>query len=127
LRDNELGEESGKPSYQRGTPRRLPVHALTKAQLNIPPAPAVTHVKHSQPAPVREVAETAPAPAPVATPTAPVAGGVMGWLKRVFGGETAPAAKPAQPQRQDNGRGNRNDRGQRRNGNNPQPRGNRRD
>ncbi|WP_083490100.1 Rne/Rng family ribonuclease [Stenotrophomonas daejeonensis] len=127
LRDNELGEESGKPSYQRGTPRRLPVHALTKAQLNIPPAPAVTHVKHSQPAPVREVAETAPAPAPVATPAAPVAGGVMGWLKRVFGGETAPAAKPAQPQRQDNGRGNRNDRGQRRNGNNPQPRGNRRD
>jgi len=127
LRDNELGEESGKPSYQRGTPRRLPVHALTKAQLNIPPAPAVTHVKHSQPAPVREVAETAPAPAPVAAPAAPVAGGVMGWLKRVFGGETAPAAKPAQPQRQDNGRGNRNDRGQRRNGNNPQPRGNRRD
>jgi len=127
LRDNELGEESGKPSYQRGTPRRLPVHALTKAQLNIPPAPAVTHVKHSQPAPVREVAETAPAPAPVATPAAPAAGGVMGWLKRVFGGETAPAAKPAQPQRQDNGRGNRNDRGQRRNGNSQQARGNRRD
>lgn len=39
LRDNELGEESGKPSYQRGTPRKLPVHALTKAQLNIPVAP----------------------------------------------------------------------------------------
>ncbi|MQP74926.1 Rne/Rng family ribonuclease [Stenotrophomonas sp. MYb238] len=121
LRENELGEESGKPSYQRGTPRKLPVHALTKAQLNIPPAPAVTHVKHSQPAPLREVAEPTPAAAPVAAPApaaAPAGGGVMGWLKRVFGGETAPAA-PAQPQpRQDNGRGNRNDRGQRRDGRN---------
>ncbi|HEX7988912.1 MAG TPA: Rne/Rng family ribonuclease [Stenotrophomonas sp.] len=121
LRDNELGEESSKPSYQRGTPRKLPVHALTKAQLNIP-APAVTHVKHSQPAPIREVVEAAPAPAPVAAPVAPAAGGVMGWLKRVFGGEPAPAAQPAQPQqRQDNGRNNRNDRGnQRRDGRNGQ-------
>lgn len=120
LRDNELGEESSKPSYQRGTPRKLPVHALTKAQLNIP-APAVTHVKHSQPAPVREVVEAAPAPAPVAAPVAPAAGGVMGWLKRVFGGEPAPAAQPAQPQRQDNGRNNRNERGsQRRDGRNGQ-------
>ncbi|MGE8225314.1 MAG: Rne/Rng family ribonuclease [Stenotrophomonas sp.] len=121
LRDNELGEESSKPSYQRGTPRKLPVHALTKAQLNIP-APAVTHVKHSQPAPIREVVEAAPAPAPVAAPVAPAAGGVMGWLKRVFGGEPAPAAQPAQPQqRQDSGRNNRNDRGnQRRDGRNGQ-------
>ena len=133
LRENELGEESGRPSYQRGTPRKLPVHALTKAQLNIPPAPAVTHVKHSQPAPMREVAEVAPTPAPTPAPAAatPASGGVMGWLKRVFGGESAPAA-PAQPQqRQDNGRGNRNERNQRRdgrNGSNPQARnGNRRD
>ena len=134
LRDNEMGDESGKPSYQRGTPRKLPVHALTKAQLNIPPAPAVTHVKHSQPAPLREIAEEAPPAAPVATaPAAPAAGGVMGWLKRVFGGEAAPAATPAQPQRQDGGRNNRNDRNQRRDGrggsNGPQARngGNRRD
>src|SRR5678816_1694171 len=42
IRENELGEETSKPSYQRGTPRKLPVHALTKAQLNIPAAPAVT-------------------------------------------------------------------------------------
>ena len=118
LRENELGEESGRPSYQRGTPRKLPVHALTKAQLNIPAAPAVTHVKHSQPAPVREVPE--PTPAPVATPVAPAApaaGGVVGWLKRIFGGETAPATPAAQPQqRQDNGRGNRNPRRDGRNG-----------
>ena len=140
LRDNEMGDESGKPSYQRGTPRKLPVHALTKAQLNIPPAPAVTQVKHSQPAPLREIAEeTAPAAPVAAAPVAPAAGGVMGWLKRVFGGETAPAAAPAQPQRQDGGRNNRNDRNQRRDGrggsNGPQARnggnananGNRRD
>ncbi|MDQ7304203.1 Rne/Rng family ribonuclease [Stenotrophomonas sp. Sm0581] len=113
LRENELGEESSKPSYQRGTPRKLPVHALTKGQLNIPP-PAVTQVKHTSPAPVREEAEPAKAaPAPVAA--APVAaapsGGVIGWLKRVFGGEPAPApaaAAPAARQQQDGGRKDRN-------------------
>ncbi|WP_340570410.1 Rne/Rng family ribonuclease [Stenotrophomonas sp. G106K1] len=114
LRDNELGEESGKPSYQRGTPRKLPVHALTKGQLNIPP-PMVTQVKHNSPAPVREEVEpvAAPAPAPVAAvaPAAAASGGVVGWLKRIFGGEPAPAPAPApaarQPQ-QDGGRRDRN-------------------
>ena len=114
LRDNELGEESGRPSYQRGTPRKLPVHALTKGQLNIPP-PMVTQVKHNSPAPVREEVEpaAAPAPAPVAAvaPAAAASGGVVGWLKRIFGGEPAPAAAPApaarQPQ-QDGGRRDRN-------------------
>ena len=99
LRENELGEESSKPSYQRGTPRKLPVHALTKGQLNIPP-PAVTQVKHTSPAPVREeAAPAAAAPAPVvAAPVAPASsGGVIGWLKRVFGGEPAPAPAPAAP------------------------------
>ncbi|HEL4298277.1 Rne/Rng family ribonuclease [Stenotrophomonas sp. GD03930] len=115
LRENELGEESNKPSYQRGTPRKLPVHALTKGQLNIPP-PAVTQVKHTSPAPVREEVEPAAvAPAPVVA--APVAqapsGGVIGWLKRVFGGEPAPApapapAAPAARQQQDGGRKDRN-------------------
>ncbi|WP_191849665.1 ribonuclease E [Stenotrophomonas sp. SXG-1] len=113
LRENELGEESNKPSYQRGTPRKLPVHALTKGQLNIPP-PAVTQVKHTSPAPVREEVEPAKAaPAPVAVaPTAPApSGGVIGWLKRVFGGEPAPAPAPAAPaarQSQDGGRKERN-------------------
>ncbi|NIJ69150.1 Rne/Rng family ribonuclease [Xanthomonas sp. 60] len=101
LRENELGEESTKPSYQRGTPRKLPVHALTKGQLNIPP-PAVTQVQHNSPAPVREEAapQAAPAPAPVPTPVAAPAasGGVVGWLKRIFGGETAPAPAPAPTQ-----------------------------
>ncbi|MCC4596912.1 Rne/Rng family ribonuclease [Xanthomonas campestris pv. phormiicola] len=124
LRENELGEESAKPSYQRNTPRKLPVHALTKAQLNIP-APAVTNVKHSQPAPVREVIDApepvaapvqvqAPAPAPVAAP----ATGVVGWLKRIFGAGESPvpapaASEPAQRQRAHDGNRNRNDRGDR--------------
>ncbi|SFV26251.1 ribonuclease E [Pseudoxanthomonas sp. YR558] len=115
IRENELGEESSKPSYQRGTPRKLPVHALTKSQLNIPPAPAVTHVKHAQPAPVREEREQpAPVVAPVAAVaaapvTAPASGGVVGFFKRLFGGESAaaapaPQARPQQDNRQRNDR-----------------------
>lgn len=116
LRENELGEESGKPSYQRGTPRKLPVHALTKAQLNIPVAPVVTQVKHSQPAPVREAPEPEAAPAPVAAPVAaPAATGVVGWLKRIFGGEPAPAAAP-QPSNRPGQDGNRNGRNKDRTG-----------
>ncbi len=53
LRENELSDESARPSYQRGTPRKLATHALTKANLNIP-APAVTKVQPIAPAPVRD-------------------------------------------------------------------------
>ena len=101
IRTNELGEESARPSYQRGTPRKLATIALTKDQLNIP-KPAVTKVKPAQPAPVREpkpvVAEPAPQPAvpAFATPAqAPAAqsGGLLGWLRNMFG--TTPAAPAA--------------------------------
>ena len=106
VRENELSEESAKPSYQRGTPRKLPVHALTKAQLNIPAAPAVTHVKHAQPAPVREERETPaplPAPTPVAVAAPAASGGVIGWFKRLLGADTAaPAQTPQSRQSQDN-------------------------
>ncbi|MFA0924882.1 Rne/Rng family ribonuclease [Xanthomonas fragariae] len=119
LRENELGEDSGKPSYQRGTPRKLPVHALTNAQLNIPVAPAVTSIKPNQPAPVREEApaSVAAAPAPagvVALPLPAPVTGVVSWLKRIFGGieQVAPAPEPTQrPRQNDAGRGNRNERG----------------
>ncbi|MCC4615672.1 Rne/Rng family ribonuclease [Xanthomonas campestris pv. asclepiadis] len=130
LRENELGEDSGKPSYQRGTPRKLPVHALTKAQLNIPAAPAVTSIKPSQPAPLREeapapvAAASAPAPVPVAALPLPApVTGVVGWLKRIFGGvePVAPAPESTQrPRQNDAGRSSRNERsdrgGQRRDG-----------
>ena len=118
IRENELSEESSKPSYQRGTPRKLPVHALTKSQLNIPPAPAVTHVKHAQPAPVREEREERETGAPIAAPVAavapvpvaaPASGGVVGFFKRLFGGDAAasapaPQARPQQDVRQRNDR-----------------------
>ncbi|MGH8062888.1 MAG: Rne/Rng family ribonuclease [Pseudoxanthomonas sp.] len=126
VRENELGEETSRPSYQRNTPRKLPVHALTKAQLNIP-APAVTHVKHSQPAPIREEREEATAPAPafaVSAPAvqAPVAsGGVVGWLKRVFGGASSEASNATlaeQTRQRDRDNRQRNDRS----GNNQQRR-----
>ncbi len=131
VRENELGEETAKPSYQRNTPRKLPVHALTKAQLNIPAAPAVTHVKHTQPAPVREEREEreerveamAPAPAFVAAPAKPaVNGGVVGWLKRIFGGSeesqasTATLAEQTRQQQQNRQRNERNGNQPRRDG-----------
>jgi ribonuclease E len=124
VRENELGEESAKPSYQRNTPRKLPVHALTKAQLNIPVAPAVTHVKHSQPAPQREEREEVakPAPAPTFVKTAPVAvaasGGVVGWFKRLFSSDSTEASGATlaeQTRQQDHRqRNDRNNNGQQR-------------
>ncbi|MFC3551825.1 ribonuclease E/G [Lysobacter cavernae] len=131
IRENELGEETSKPSYHRGTPRKLPTHALTKAHLNIPDLPAVTNVKPTQPAPLREPRETpvaaaVPAPAPVAaTPTHSI--GVVERILRFFGGSQptgASAAEAAPTARgQDNrGRNERNDRnGQRRDGRSGKP------
>jgi ribonuclease E len=114
LRENELGEESNKPSYQRGTPRKLATIALTKANLNVPAAPAVKNVKPAQPAPLREprpepVQAAAPAPAFAAKPASP---GFVGWLKGLFGGAD-PAPQPRAPEQRE--RGERTDRnGQRR-------------
>ncbi len=96
LRDNELGEESNKPSYQRTTPRKVEIHSLTKAHLNIPPPPAVTHVKPSQPAPIRNTSEQPVLP-PIATPVPTTAtqparkGGFFSRLMSFFAAEpTAP-------------------------------------
>ena len=122
IRDNEMGEETTKPSYQRGTPRKLNTIALTKAQLNIPP-PAVTKVQPAQPAPLRDPKpmpqepQQAPTPAfaQAAQPTAhaaPATGGVIGWLRGLFG--AAPAAPVAAPARGE-GNGRRDERGNRRN------------
>src|SRR5512138_2123206 len=113
IRENELGEETARPSYQRGTPRRVATIALNKNNLNVPP-PAVTNVRPAQPAPVREPApEPAPAPAAQAArqsvpgPAAPAAaasGGLMGWRRSLFVGEPAPQPAPQgrapQPQRE---------------------------
>src|SRR5688572_2818652 len=120
IRENELGEESSKPSYLRSTPRKLPTYALTKAHLNIPAAPVVTNVKPAQPAPLREPRETpvaadpAPAPAPVAAPTHSI--GMVERILRFFRGAQPIAVEPAPAARtQDNrARNERGDRNQRR-------------
>ena len=94
IRDNELDEETSKPSYRRGTPRKLATIALTKANLNVPAAAAVTNVRPAQPAPLREPRpepELAPVaasrPAPASAPAAVATGGVIGWLKNLFGSD----------------------------------------
>ncbi len=120
IRENELGEETTKPSYHRGTPRKLPTHALTKAHLNIPAAPAVTNVKPAHPAPLREprevqAAPVAPAPAPVVV--APThSGGVVERILRFFRGPAAatetrekPAREARSEERGDRGNGQRRD------------------
>jgi ribonuclease E len=115
LRENELTEETAKPSYQRGTPRRLATIALTKANLNVPAAPVVKNVKPTQPAPLREPRPAPPAPVPAPAPVAavpqvaPTSGGLIGWLKGLFGSEPTPAPAPARADAQT--RGDRNDRG----------------
>ena len=132
IRENELGEETAKPSYQRGTPRKVATISLTKAQLNIPPAPAVTNVKPAQPAPFREP-KPMPEPEAARLPSAPEeaastpvqGGGVIGWLRGLF---TAPlkaeeAVAPQRSQGRGEGRGgnrrphDRNSRDQRRDDN----------
>ncbi|MBF6024758.1 Rne/Rng family ribonuclease [Lysobacter niastensis] len=128
IRENELGEESNKPSYLRGTPRKLPTYALTKAHLNIPAAPVVTNVKPAQPAPMREPRETpaaavAPAPAPVvAAPTHSI--GMVERILRFFRGSQPAATTPAPAARQQENRdrSERGDRNQRRDRNERQGR-----
>jgi len=121
IRENELGEETNRPSYQRGTPRKLATIALTKANLNVPPPAAVTNVRPASPAPMREPREEAPA-APEFTTPSPAAAATRGvglWdrILGFFGGgePTVPARKPQQ--QGERGRGDRNERGgQRRDG-----------
>jgi len=135
IRENELGEETSKPSYHRGTPRKLATHSLTRAHLNIPDLPAVTKVQPPQPAPVREVREVREeVPAAPEPPVAPAAAAGPGLLDRILGffraapADTADAARPRHGTRDadeaggDGGKrrharhGNRPERGARRDG-----------
>src|SRR5690606_18285800 len=111
IRDGDMGEETGRPSYQRTTPRKLEVHALTKANINVPTLPAVTAVKPPSPAPARETVEPEMAPPPAFVhPTAKSA--KRGFLSRImalFGADDAPAAEaaPPRPERESRGDGRR--------------------
>ena len=102
IRENELGEESGKPSYQRISPRKTEVHSLTKANLNIPALPAVTAVQMPSPPPMRSTSgeqEAVKAPVPVAVkPVQQKKGGFFAWLASLFGGgEPASAQNKREP------------------------------
>jgi len=124
IRENELGEETSKPSYQRISPRKTEVHALTKANLNIPALPAVTQVQMPTPPPMRSTSgEQEAVPAPVAAKAAKPAekkkGGFFAWLASLFGGgDSTPEtkrepARNAQFERRDqrnDTRGGRNER-----------------
>ena len=127
LRENEMGEETGKPSYQRGTPRKLATIALTKSNLNVPAQAAVTNVRPAQPAPIREPRVEEAVPMAAAPSRAPAR--KTGLLDRILGlfspGDSTPAAraKPAQSGGRDRNerdgrsdRGERSDRGSRRDG-----------
>jgi ribonuclease E len=119
LREGELTEEIAKPSYHRTTPRKLEIHSLTRSQLNIPTTPAVTHVKPTQPAPVREAREEITAPmAAVATVKKP---GLFARIASFFtASESQPTTTKTEHQEQrdrnarsGNDRNNRNNRPQR--------------
>jgi ribonuclease E len=101
IRENEMGEETAKPSYHRTTPRRLETHQLTRANLNIPPTPAVTNVKPATPAPARSEEDAPAAAAPAGTATAvavtPVpthSEGLIARIVRFFRGTPSVAPTP---------------------------------
>ena len=136
IREGDLGEETGKPSYHRTTPRKLEIHSLTRAQINVPTLPAVTNVKPTQPAPIRETREEEPvspaAPAPVAMAPAPAKPGLFSRLKTaLFGAPAVEPAAPARPEREERGRNEprrdrgRDHRGQQHGNRGPQAQGNR--
>ncbi|MGH8498419.1 MAG: ribonuclease E/G, partial [Methylococcales bacterium] len=125
IREGELTEEIAKPSYHRTTPKKLEIHSLTRSQLNIPVTPAVTHVKPTQPAPVREAREEVVATsAPVLAAKKP---GLFSRIASFFaGGESEPAKTKTEQneQRDRNTKSGGNDRNQRNNRNQRDSRGN---
>ena len=117
LRENELSEEGhSRPSYQRTSPRKQELHALTKAHLNIPPPPAVTAVRATQaPAPQSQTV-TAPIVAVESTPKHAPKRGFFAWLSGLFAGEQAETeTKPTRSTTSERGRDGRGGQGARRN------------
>ncbi|HWS40290.1 MAG TPA: Rne/Rng family ribonuclease, partial [Arenimonas sp.] len=112
IRDGDMAEENGKPSYQRGVPRKLEIHALTKAQMNVPAEAAVRHVKPASDAPLRQTVK------PVEVASSEKSAGIFSRLKNIIFGEPSPEQeKPAVSQvRKNDGPKDRQDKRQ---GNNP--------
>jgi ribonuclease E len=118
IREGDQPEDTAKPSYQRGVPRKLEVHALTKAQLNVPAEPAVTHVKPVNVAPPRQTS----APEPAVAASTPAKPGFFARLKSVLLGEAEPASPAPAPAPQRQSQDGKRDRTDNR-GNNPRQNG----
>jgi len=107
LREHELGDEAVRPSYQRGTARKLPTIALSKSQVNLPPPAAVSNILPPRPAPVH-ADKVAPSAKPAAAPAA--TGGIFGWFKRILAShDAAPAAVSSRSSRRPPSRNGRGD------------------
>ncbi|HEY9132821.1 MAG TPA: ribonuclease E, partial [Dyella sp.] len=120
IREAEMGEHS-KPSYERLTAVEATALPKMGQMLGSSEQPAVSGIVPASPAPMREETAAAPQPAkaaPQSSATAPAAkGGLMGWLRGLFGSDApvaqAPAAVPAPSSRSETrnaeARGNRRD------------------
>ncbi len=108
LRDNELGDDSRKPSYQRKTVAPAPTIPMQQHGHGPSEQPAVSGIKPSTPAPVRfeeEEAPTAAAPAPSEPRT-----GFWQWLMSLFGGGKRKNEGATDSRRDGGERGGRGDR-----------------
>ena len=119
IREAEMGEHS-KPSYERLTAVETTAIPKMGQMLGSSEQPAVSGIVPASPAPMREEAAAAPQPskaAPQAPAPAPAAqGGLMGWLRGLFGGAAPAAPAPAtasapssRNERSGEARGNRRD------------------
>ncbi len=108
IRDNEMGEDSRKASYQRKTVAPAPTIPMQQHGHGPSEQPAVSGIKPSTPAPVRFEEEEAPAaaaPAPKEQRT-----GFWHWLMSLFGGGKRGNDSAAGSRRDGAERGGRGDR-----------------
>ncbi len=109
IRDNELGEDSRKPSYQRKTVAPAPTVPMQQHGAAPSEQPAVSGIKPSTPAPLRFEEEQASAA--VASEPPPARTGFWQWLIGVFGGGKNHKDDRGPDQRRASGdRGSRGDR-----------------
>ncbi|MBP6299913.1 MAG: Rne/Rng family ribonuclease [Arenimonas sp.] len=113
IRDTDLAEENGKPSYQRGVPRKLEIHSLTKAQMNIPTEAAVTHVKPVNVAPLRQPSKPVDEPVKIETQ------GILSRFKSFIFGSKATEQETPVTQVQQHRHNNQRDRSEKRPNTNP--------
>ena len=101
--DDEVGFTRRRDAGDKAKARQEPVIKGVLPDQPAPPAPAPAPAPVARPAPVAaapvaaHVAVGAPVRAPISAPAAaaPAGSGFFGWVKSLFGGAPAPAAKPS--------------------------------